>query len=191
MLLETKISRRGFMKAAGSLTFAFSVAGGLTGRAAQVLAADSAMMNAWVTIGADNFITVMMPVCEMGQGTLTALPLIVAEELDADWSKVKAEYAPTNPKIYGNYHRAFNGAQINAYSAAVGYYYRPLRIAGAQARRVLLDNVARQWGVPVGELATEPSVVVHARSGRRVSYGEVVKFATVPAEAPQISDADL
>jgi isoquinoline 1-oxidoreductase subunit beta len=191
MLLETKISRRGFMKAAGSLTFAFSVAGGLAGRAAQVLAADSATMNAWVTIGADDLITVMMPVCEMGQGTLTALPLILAEELDADWSKVRAEYAPTNQKIYGNYHRAFNGAQINAYSAAVGYYYRPLRIAGAQARRVLLDNVARQWDVPVGELSTQPSVVVHARSGRRVSYGEVVKFATAPAEPPQIGEADL
>ncbi len=190
-LLQTEISRRGFMKTVGGLTFTFTVAGGLTGRAAQVFAADSAKMNAWVTIGADNVVTVMMPVCEMGQGTLTALPLILAEELDADWSKVKAEYAPTIPKIYGNYHPAFQGAQINAYSAAVGYYYKPLRVAGAQARRVLLDNVARQWGVPVGELTTEPSMVVHAKSGRRISYGEVVKFATVPAEAPQISDADL
>ena len=191
MLLETKISRRGFLKTVGGLSFTFSVAGGLTGRAAQVLAADSAAMNAWVTIGADDVVTIMMPVSEMGQGTLTSLPLILAEELDADWSKVRPEYAPTNPKIYGNYHRAFNGAQINAYSAAVGYYYRPLRIAGAQARRVLLDNVARQWGVPAGELTTEPSVVVHAKSGRRISYGEVVKFATVPTEPPPITDADL
>jgi isoquinoline 1-oxidoreductase beta subunit len=179
------------MKTAGGLTFAFSVAGGLTGRAAQVFAAESARMNAWVTIGADDVITVMMPVCEMGQGTLTALPMILAEELDADWSKVKAEYAPTIPKIYGNYHPAFNGAQINAYSAAVGYYYKPLRMAGAQARRVLLDNVARQWHVPIGELTTESSVVVHAKSDRRISYGEVVKFATVPSEPPQISDAEL
>ena len=191
MLLETKISRRGFLKSVGGLTFTFTVAGGLTGRAAQVLAADSATMNAWVTIGADDVVTVMMPVSEMGQGTLTALPLILAEELDADWSKVRAEYAPTIPKIYGNYHRAFNGAQINAYSAAVGYYYKPLRVAGAQARRVLLDNVAKQWGVPVSELTTEPSVVVHARSGRRISYGDIVKFASVPAEPPQIGDADL
>jgi isoquinoline 1-oxidoreductase subunit beta len=191
MMLDTKISRRGFMKTAGGLTFAFSVAGGLSGRAVQVFAAESARMNAWVTIGADDIITVMMPVSEMGQGTLTALPLILAEELDADWSKVKAEYAPTIPKIYGNYHPAFNGAQINAYSAAVGYYYRPLRIAGAQARRVLLDNVARQWNVPVAELSTDPSTVLHVASGRRISYGEVVKFATVPAEPPQIGDADL
>ena len=190
-MLETQISRRGFMKTVGGLTFTFTVAGGLTGRAAQVLAADSARMNAWVTIGTDDTVTVMMPVCEMGQGTLTALPLILAEELDADWSKVKAEYAPTIPKIYGNYHPAFNGAQINAYSAAVGYYFKPLRIAGAQARRVLLDNAAKQWGVQVSELTTEPSTIVHAKSGRRISYGEVVKFASVPAEPPQISDADL
>lgn len=190
-MLDSKISRRGFMKTAGGLTFAFSIAGGMTGRAAQVFAAESARMNAWVTIGADDIITVMMPVCEMGQGTLTALPLILAEELDADWSKVRAEYAPTIPKIYGNYHPAFNGAQINAYSAAVGYYYKPLRIAGAQARRVLLDNVARQWSVPATELTTESSVVVHAASGRRIPYGDVVKFATVPAEPPQIAEADL
>jgi isoquinoline 1-oxidoreductase beta subunit len=191
MLLETKLSRRGFMKTAGGLTFAFSVAGGLTGRAAQVFAAESARMNAWVTIGVDDIVTVMMPVSEMGQGTLTALPLILAEELDADWSKVRAEYAPTIPKIYGNYHPAFNGAQINAYSAAVGYYYRPLRVAGAQARRVLLDNVARQWNVPAAELSTESSMVVHAGSGRRIAYGDVVKFATVPAELPQIGETDL
>ena len=67
----------------------------------------------------------------------------------------------------------------------------PLRMGGAQARRVLMDNVARQWGVPLEELGTEPSVVVHAKSGRRISYGEVVKFATVPAEPPKLGEADL
>jgi len=190
-VLNTRISRRGFMKAAGGLTFTFTVAGGLASRAAQVFGAESSRMNAWVTIGADNIISVMVPVSEMGQGTLTSLPLILAEELDADWSQVRPQYAPPIPKIYGNYHPAFNGAQINAYSAAVWYYYKPLRIAGAQARRVLLDNVARQWGVPVAELVTEPSVVVHVKSGRRISYGDIVKFASVPSEPPPISDAEL
>jgi isoquinoline 1-oxidoreductase beta subunit len=190
-VLNTQISRRGFMKTASGLTFSFTVAGGLVGRAGKVFGAESAKMNAWVTIGADNIVTVMFPISEMGQGTLTALPLILAEELDADWSKVKAEYSPLIPKIYGNYHPAFRGAQINAYSAAVGYYYKPLRVAGAQARRVLLDNVAKQWGVPIGELTTERSMVMHAKSGRRISYGEVVKFATVPEEPPQIADAEL
>src|SRR6266850_1859783 len=188
MLLETKIGRRGFIKTAGALTFSFTFAG----QVSKALAQDSAAkFNAWVTIGADGKVTVMMPAAEMGQGTLTALPLILAEELDADWSKVTYQYAPPNPKIYGNYHPLFAGAMLTAASVSTPGYWMSMRMGGAQARRVLLDNVARQWSVPVEELTTEPSVVVHAKSGRRIAYGDVVKFATVPAEPPQITEADL
>ena len=74
---------------------------------------------------------------------------------------------------------------------AVTNYYRPLRTFGAQVRRVLLDNAARKWGVPVEELTTEPSVVVHAKSGRRLSYGEIAAFAEVPAKAPEIKPEQL
>ncbi|HEU4352529.1 MAG TPA: molybdopterin cofactor-binding domain-containing protein [Burkholderiales bacterium] len=188
MFLETKVSRRVFIKTAGALTFSFS----FVGRVSQALASNgAAKFNAWVSIAADDKITVVVPAAEMGQGVITSLPLILAEELDADWSKVTFEYAPPNPKIYGNYHRLFNGAMLDAGSLTVPGYWTPLRIGGAQARRVLLDNVAKHWGVPVGELRTEPSVVVHPGSGRRLSYGEIVKFATVPAEPPQITEADL
>ena len=188
MLLETKISRRGFIKTAGALTFSFTFAG----QVSKALAQDGvAKFNAWVTIGADGTVTVAMPAAEMGQGTLTALPLILAEELDADWSKVTYQYAPPNPKIYGNYHPLFAGAMLTAASVSTPGYWMSMRLGGAQARRVLLDNVARQWSVPVEELSTEPSVVAHAKSGRRISYGDVVRFATVPAEPPQISEADL
>lgn len=190
-ILDTTISRRGFMKAVGGLTFGFTLAGGLAGRASDALAADSAKFNAWVTIGADDTVTVMLPVAEMGQGILTALPLVLAEELDADWSKVRIEYAPPIPKIYGNYHPIFNGAMVTAASLSIAGYYKPMRMAGAQARRVLLDNVARQWNVPASELSTESSFVVHKNSGRRISYGDVVKFAAVPAEAPKIEESDL
>ncbi|HSA71634.1 MAG TPA: molybdopterin cofactor-binding domain-containing protein [Burkholderiales bacterium] len=188
MLLETKISRRGFMKTAGALTFSFSFAG----RVSEALASNgAAKFNAWVSIAADDKVTVVVPAAEMGQGVITSLPLILAEELDADWSKVTFEYAPPNPKIYGNYHRLFNGAMLDAGSLTVPGYWTPLRIGGAQARRVLLDSAAKHWNVPVGELRTEPSVVVHSGSGRRLSYGEIVKFASVPAELPQITEADL
>jgi isoquinoline 1-oxidoreductase beta subunit len=188
MLLETKISRRGFLKTTGALTFSFTLAG----RVSSVLAQDGvARFNAWVSIGADNMVTVMIPSAEMGQGVLTSLPLILAEELDADWSKVTTQYAPPNPKIYGNYHRLFNGAMLDAGSLTIPGFWMPLRMGGAQARRVLMDNVARQWGVPIEELTTEPSMVVHAKSGRRISYGEVVKFAAVPAEPPKLGEADL
>jgi isoquinoline 1-oxidoreductase subunit beta len=188
---DTDVSRRGFVKGAAGLTFAFSLSGSLVGRMGEALAADAAKLNAWVTIGADNTITILCPMAEMGQGVLTSLPLILAEELDADWSKVKTDFAPPNPKVYGNPHELFKGAQITAASVSVPGYFMPLRMAGAQARKVLLDNAAKQWNVPVEELTTEPSVVVHAKSGRRISYGDVAKFATVPDEPPKVAEAEL
>jgi isoquinoline 1-oxidoreductase subunit beta len=185
------VNRRDFVKSASGLTFSFALSGTLLGRASDVYAADRAMLNAYITIGADNSITIQCPTSEMGQGVLTALPLIAAEELDADWSKVKCELAPGNPKLYGGVHKMFPGAQVTLASVSIPAYYMPLRMAGAQARRVLLDNVAAQWKVPVAELTTGPSVVVHQKSGRRISYGDVVKFATVPAELPKMTEADL
>ncbi|HKU46098.1 MAG TPA: molybdopterin cofactor-binding domain-containing protein, partial [Burkholderiales bacterium] len=188
MLLDTKISRRDFLKSTGALTFSFTLAGKASHALAQ--AAD-AKFNAWVSIAADGTVTVMVPVAEMGQGALTSLPVILAEELDADWSKVTMQYAPPVAKVYGNYHPLFQGAMITAASISTPGYWTSMRMAGAQARRVLLDNAAQQWGVPVSELSTEPSVIVHKASGRRISYGDVVKFAKVPETPPQISEADL
>jgi isoquinoline 1-oxidoreductase beta subunit len=188
MLLETQISRRGFLKTAGALTFSFTFAG----RATNALAQDApTKFNAWVSLAPDGTVTVMMPAAEMGQGSLTSLSLILAEELDADWSKVTTQYAPPIPKIYGNYHPLFHGAMLTAASVSTPGYWMSMRMGGAQARRVLLDNVAKQWNVPVTELTTEPSTVVHAASGRRISYGEVVKFAAVPEQPPQVTEADL
>src|ERR1051326_1534896 len=189
--LDTRISRRDFVAGSAALTFAFAFGGGLLGRMADAVAAESAKLNAWVTIAADNSITILCPMAEMGQGILTTLPLILAEELDADWSKVKVEYAPPIPKICGNPHPLFKGGMLTAASVSVPGYYMPLRIAGAQARRVLIDSVAKEWNVPTAELTTESSTVVHAKSGRRISYGEVVRFATVPAEPPAIKPEEL
>mgnify|MGYP001159348736 FL=1 len=107
---HTEISRRSVVKGAAGLTFSFALGGALVGRPFEALAADSARFNAWVSIAADNTVTILCPAAEMGQGVLTALPLILAEELDADWSKVKCEFAPPNPKVYGNYHEVFKGA---------------------------------------------------------------------------------
>jgi len=192
-ILETRISRREFMAGVGGLTFAFTMGGTLLGRASEAMAigGQGARMNAWVSIGTDNTVTVMVPVAEMGQGVLTSLPLILADEMDADWSTVRMEYAPVIPKIYGNFDPLFQGAMVTAGSMSVPGYWKPLRMAGAQARRVLLDNVAGKWGVPVGELSTHNGTVVHAKTRRRISYGDVAKFATVPAELPKIGEADL
>src|SRR5262247_2550045 len=182
--VATTVSRRGFVEGAAGLMFAFTL-GGL-GRVGDALgaAAQVAKINAWVAIGTDDTVTILCPSAEMGQGVMTSLPLILAEELDADWSKVKTEFAPANPKIYGNPHNLFHGAQITAASVSVPGYFMPLRMAGAQARKVLLDAVAEEWKVPVGELTTDKSTISHKKSGRKITYGEVVAFATVPAEPP-------
>src|ERR1700730_2920891 len=146
-------------------------------------------LSPWVSIATDGTISIMSPATEMGQGSMTSLPLIIAEELDADWSKVRVVPAPPVDAIYGN--PGFGGMMYTAGSNAVTSYYRPLRIFGAQVRRVLLDNAGKKLGVPVEELATEPSVVVHAKSGRKLNYGEIAAFAEIPAQAPQIRPEDL
>src|ERR1051325_3831623 len=187
--VANSMSRRGFVAGTAGLTFAFPL-GGL-GRGTAISPVEPTKFNAWVSIAPDSTVSIICPAAEMGQGVYTSLPLILAEELDADWAKVQVEFAPANPKVYGNKHHLFEGAQITAASVSVPGYYMPLRMAGAQARKVLLDAAAEQWKVPVSELTTENGMVVHKKSNRRISYGEVVKFAKVPAEPPQISEADL
>ncbi len=126
----------------------------------------------------------------MGQGSFTTIPAIIAEELDADWSNVRPIQPPTwDEKKYGNpeYGMAF---QTSA-SASVRGYFKPARLAGAQARRVLLEAVAARWNVPVDELSTQPGLVEHKQVGRRITYGEIAAFAQAPAVLPKVEDKDL
>ncbi len=182
-------SRRRFMIGAAGLTFgvavgvpaAFRMAGG------EALAATGkeVVVNPWVTLSTDGTIAIMAPAVEMGQGSLTSLPLILAEELDADWAKVRIVPSPASDAIYGN--PLFGGLQYTAGSAAVTGYYKNLRMFGAQVRYVLLENAARHWGVPFGELSTIPGVVLHEKSGRRLAYGEIAAFMQIPSKAPEIT----
>ena len=145
---------------------------------------------AWVRIAPDGAITIMAPAAEMGQGTMTALAVIFAEELDADWNNVAIEFSPSDDKIYGNPLSFFFGMMVTAASTAVMAYYKNMRLYGAQARRVLLDAAATHLNVPVAELTTEPSMVVHARSGRRLSFGEIAGFASMPETLPTVSEKE-
>ena len=188
--VDTSISRRGFVAGAAGLTFSFTL-GGIGRSGGAIGATQPAKFNAWVSIAPDNTISIVCPAAEMGQGVYTSLPLILAEELDADWSKVKIEFAPANPKVYGNMHPVFNGAQITAASVSVPGYFMPLRMAGAQARKVLLNAVAEKWKVPVSELATDTSTITHKKSGRKINYGEVVAFANIPSEPPKVTEQEL
>ena len=183
----SELSRRQVMIGAAGLSVAFAI----RPADAAVLATERAgqVMSPWISIGTDGTITIMSAATEMGQGSMTALPLIIAEELDADWAKVRIVPAPPLDHIYGN--PGFAGMMYTAGSNAVTSYYVPLQIVGAQARRVLLDNAAHKWGVPVEELTTGPSVVVHAKSGRRLTYGDIAAFAEVPAKAPDIKPEQL
>src|SRR5712671_2384503 len=180
----TEVSRRALM--IGAAGFTFAVTSGL--RTAEAAGGKDVALSPWVTISTDDTVAIMSPAAEMGQGSLTSLPLILAEELDADWSKVRVVVAPPNDELYKN--PAF-GYMYTAGSNAVTAYFKDLRRFGAQVRKVLLANAARHWNVPVEELTTEPNVVVHAKSGRRLSYGEIAAFAEVPAKAPEVAESEL
>ena len=190
-----RVTRRGFLAGSGGLTFAIVLgangAGLITPARAKSVAQE---ITAWVRIAPDDVITILTPAAEMGQGSMTSVPLILAEELDADWDKVVLEWAPADPKVYG-YTRKRRGRVSKSMgifgSRAVMMYYNQMRIAGAQARQVLLDAAAARWRVPVTELTTEPSKVVHAKSGRRLSYGEIASFATMPATLPEVGKGAL
>jgi len=164
------------------------------GRPATPASSTAISPNAWVSIAADDTITIQYGGTEMGQGSMTALPLALAEELDADWGRVRVETVAKHDPVYGNPARAGDlGYPIlyTAGSATVRGYFMPMRQAGAQARRYLLDAAAAAWGVPVDELATEPSRVVHARSNRAMSYGEIVAGAALPESLPEVDASAL
>jgi isoquinoline 1-oxidoreductase subunit beta len=187
-----QVNRRDFLKeSAAGLTFALTLSADpltMIGKAAAAEAPLTATV--WLTIATDGTITIVSPAAEMGQGSFTTLPAIIADELDAEWSKVRIIAPPTwEEKKFGN--PSYGGNFQTSASASVHGYFTPLRIAGAQARRVLLDAVAARWNVPVGELSSEPSVVVHRASDRRISYGDIAAFAKVPDDLPTIENKDL
>ena len=145
--------------------------------------------NGWVRVGTDNIVTIYAPACEMGQGVMTAMPLLIAEEMDLDWGRVRVEQAPYNPKVFGN--PLFGGNMLAGASRTTRGYYEVMRLAGMQARQVMIQSAAQKWEVPATELGTEPHAVVHKASGRKLSYGEIAEFATVPASPPQFTREQL
>jgi isoquinoline 1-oxidoreductase beta subunit len=192
----TDLSRRDFLSAAAGLTLALTVTPdplAILGEDPSGTAKAEAALspNVWLTISTDGTITIVSPAAEMGQGTFTTLPAVIADELDADWATVKPVFPPEwNERKFGNPGYDNYAFQTSA-SFAVRGYFKAMRIAGAQARRVLIDAVAAKWSVPAQELSTEPSVVVHKATNRRISYGEIAGFAKAPAELPKIEEKDL
>jgi isoquinoline 1-oxidoreductase beta subunit len=193
-MIDREISRRGVLAGLGGMSFCLAL--GTDGARLMSQAEANALANAqvtpWVRIAPDGAITILTAGAEMGQGSMTSLPLIVAEEMDADWSKVALEWAPADAKVYG-YKDPFGDNRLMwiVGSRAVQLYYTQLRTAGAQVRKVLLMNAAQKWGVDAASLKTEPSVVINPANGQRLTYGEIAAFGTIPAALPEIDPKEL
>jgi isoquinoline 1-oxidoreductase subunit beta len=186
------VSRRRFISGGTSLTFVVLAGGALeVDRAgAQALAVPAGWaVNAWVSIAPNDVVTIRYGAAEMGQGVMTSLPLILAEELDADWSKVRVETVTHDPKTYGN--PQTGGLLYTAGSSSVEGYFDIMRRAGAGARRVLIHSAARHWSVPVAEIRTKPGTVVHPRTGRRLTFGQIAALPQIVEDVPPIKNEDL
>ena len=150
--------------------------------------------NAFIRIDKAGKTTLVMPQVEMGQGVYTSMPMILAEELDADYAQVALMHAPPNDKLYGN--PAF-GIQATGNSNSVRAFWMPLRKAGAEARAMLVQAAAQQWQVEPASCTTANGQVIHAASGRKLSYGALAEAASsqtppkdVAAQGPEGLHAD-
>jgi isoquinoline 1-oxidoreductase beta subunit len=196
-MAKTNSGRNGFSRRtvlAGIGGLSFSLALGADGvrltSAAQSETSEARRMSAWVRIAPDDTIHIYSAGAEMGQGSLTSLAVIVAEEMDADWSKVVVEFAPSEAEPYG--YAVGNGRSMAIVgSNAVRRYYTDLRMAGAQVRKILVANAAEHWGVDATSLTTEPGVVIEPASGRRLSYGAIAVMSKAPASPPSVAANEL
>ena len=181
--------RRDFIRAAGGLALGFAFGPGLLLKVVDARACEDGLKaNAWVHFRPDNTIGIMCPTAEMGQGIMTSLPLLLAEELDADWSKVDVEQAPA-AKDYIN--PGYFGVQGVGGSNSTRGYFTIMRLAGAQARKIMIANAAQYWNLPAAECTTAPSKVIHAASKRELSYGEIAVFSEVVNNPPTVTEKDL
>ena len=139
--------------------------------------------NAFIRIATDDTVTVIVNKSEMGQGVYTSLPMLIAEELEADWSKIRVESAPVD-QAYA--HPAF-GIQMTGGSTSTASEWERFRKAGATARIMLIAAAAESWKIPVGNLRAENGYVIHAATGRRASFGSLANTAatlTPPKDVP-------
>jgi isoquinoline 1-oxidoreductase beta subunit len=177
MQTMTRISRRSFIlrgaAAGGGLMLGLHLPlGGDRGRA---VAAQAAEINAWIVVQPDDTVIIRVSRSEMGQGSFTALPMLVAEELECDWKKVKAEYASVAEHLRRN--RVYDSFSTGG-SRSIRSSQEYLRQAGATAREMLIAAAAQQWGVPASECRASNSLITHQPSGRSLSFGAVADAAS-------------
>lgn len=187
MSLNTNVvDRRGFLKMGVAGTTGLTIGFYFPGTAEASAAAASAaplVFNAWIRVGTDDLVTILIDKSEMGQSILTGLAMIAADELDCDWKKVRTEFAPAD-KVYTN---PRFGVQATGGSSGTPTSWGPLRKASATARAMLLEAAAQKWGISSSECRAENSAILHAPSKRRLSYGSLAEAAAklpVPQDVP-------
>ncbi|WP_425299316.1 molybdopterin cofactor-binding domain-containing protein [Pseudaminobacter soli (ex Zhang et al. 2022)] len=171
------ISRRRFLQvgaaAGGGLLLGLSLA--LVQDEAEAAGVEAFAPNAFIRIGTDGSIVLTMPYVEMGQGTYTAIPMLIAEELEVALDQIRLEHAPPNAKLYGN--PLLGGEQATGNSNAVRASWQPLREAGATARTMLIAAAAKRWSVDPASCRAQNAEVLHVPSGRWATYGELAADA--------------
>jgi isoquinoline 1-oxidoreductase beta subunit len=174
------LSRRRFLSASaamgGGLLIGFTTGPAIRAADAAGKGASAAFTpNAFIRIGSDGQIVLTMPYVEMGQGTYTSIPMLIAEELEVDLKQVRLEHAPPDEKLYGN--PLLGGIQATGNSNAVRASWQPLREAGATARTLLVSAAAKRWSVDPASCRAQSGEVLHAPTRRRIKYGELAADA--------------
>ena len=173
------LSRRRFLHAGAAAGGGLMLSLSLPFSASEARAADTETFapNAFIRIHNDGQVVLVMPYVEMGQGTYTSIPMLIAEELEVDLGQVRLEHAPPDPKLYGN--PALGGIQATGGSTSIRAAWRPLREAGAVARTMLVSAAAKRWNVDPASCHAQSGEVLDPPTGRRVKYGELAADAAL------------
>ena len=188
---DTNLSRRSFLGTSAAIGGGLMLSLTLPLGRSEAASSDSFAPNAFIRIGSDSQVVLTMPYVEMGQGTYTSIPMLIAEELDVSLKQVWLEHASPNEKLYAN---PLLGVQATGNSNAMRGAWKPLREAGATARIMLVAAATKRWGVDAKSCRTEDGEVIHVPTGRRLKYGEVVADAAnmpVPGNVTLKSPGDF
>jgi isoquinoline 1-oxidoreductase subunit beta len=182
---ETNLSRRSFLATSAAIGGGLVLSLSLPLDRSEAASSEGLAPNAFIRIGSDGQVVLTMPYVEMGQGTYTSIPMLIAEELDVSLKQVRLEHAPPNEKLYAN---PLLGVQATGNSNAMRGAWKPLRQAGATARIMLVAAAATRWGVDPKSCRAQDGEVIHLPTGRRLKYGEL---ATEAAKFPVPGDVTL
>ena len=196
--MNKEVSRREFLKTSGGVALFIGVSGIIP----QMISCRNKRevqgiiqkhpLTAWVQLADDGRIIIYNPAAEMGQGSMTSLPAIFAEEMDADWSMVSVEFSPQESDIYGSDKWSPNRKVMLTAGSMITYgYYSIMRQAGAQARYILMHSAAQHWKVPIEELSTANGEVIDNLAGNRISYGDLVPYLVMPDSLPELSESEF